>query len=521
MELDDLGEIITVHNEPSDVLQVDSDVGGNSDDAVKVRSSDVTDASGSLVGVVADKWEDLYELYKKHSQAIGFSIRKSGLRRTNVPGAPEFERYFVCSCEGQHANGKKSEASPSNYGQGKKNVKTRYFCKTNVRVQVNDKGVWEVLSHVLEHNHPLTPPEWQHHHRSERRITDAEGEFIEAMTEAMVPATMQYRIAAKTAGGDDLVGHTKRDHINFVRRLNMKTIEGGDASTLMTLLVSRQAEDPGFFFPSSVRYNLICGAFVGINNHWSNVLFGCAFLAKETQESFEWLFKVFDESMGPDTLPVSIFTDQDLAMKNAIEENAFNKCLNGCYSEIEFETTWSKMISEYGLQNNEWFKRLYGLKEKWSTALNKEYFSAEFVVAMGTRAEILSTEDSILLYGVDPPGVSHSTHHVTFDCVNTMVECSCRKFPEMGMLCFHIIRVFHIHSVTEIPNRYILRRWTKFAKKEVWSRILPTDMRRAIANGSLNWRRSVMTKLYHLIAKCQNEPDARAILDKLYTTANE
>ncbi|XP_074264903.1 protein FAR1-RELATED SEQUENCE 5-like [Silene latifolia] len=419
----------------------------------------------------------------------------------------------------------------------------------------------------------------------------------------------------------------------------MKVIEGGDASTLMTLLASRQAEDPGFFFRVQFgkdgRYNLICGAFVGINNHWSNVMFGFAFLANEKQESFEWLFNVFNESMGTDTVPVTIFTDQDLAMKNAIDEvyktsrhrlcqwhiqqnaishfgllkhdrvfqNAFNKCLNGCYSEVEFETTWRKMISEYGLQNNEWFKRLYGLKEMWSTALNKEYFSAgilssqrsestnhamgfqatkttsltdfyhiyegtvkrwrdeeerkefncirstptsvyplvdllqhasqvytielfrlfekEFVVAMGTRAVILSTENSVLLYGVDPPGVSGSTHHVTFDCVNNMVECSCRKFQEMGMLCFHILRVFHMHSVNEIPTRYILRRWTKFAKREVWSRILPNDMRRAVANGALNWRRGVMTKLYNLIAKCQNDPDARGVVDKLYSTAND
>ncbi|XP_074266204.1 protein FAR1-RELATED SEQUENCE 5-like [Silene latifolia] len=168
----------------------------------------------------------------------------------------------------------------------------------------------------------------------------------------MVPATVQYRIAAKTVGGDDLVGHSKRDHINFVHRLKMKAIEGGDASTLMTLLASRQAEDPGFFFRVQFgkdgrlcnvfwrdsmmkedyllyhhvlifdttyrtnRYNLICGAFVGINNHWSNVMFGFAFLANEKQESFEWLFNVFNESMGTDTVPVTIFTDQDLAMKN-------------------------------------------------------------------------------------------------------------------------------------------------------------------------------------------------------------
>ncbi|KAH9622676.1 hypothetical protein KSS87_011392 [Heliosperma pusillum] len=626
MALDNVGEIINLENELEDDVQAETHGGVDSNETLHIN--EVIEESGSLVGVVAEKWEELYEIYKRHSQEIGFSIRKSGVRRADAPGAPEFEGYFVCSCEGQHGNGKKAKPSLATNGQGKKNVMTRCFCKANVRIQVNTKGVWKVLSHTLEHNHPLTPPP----------------------------------MATSPSFREENYG---------CRRLKMKSIEGGDASTLINLLTSRQAEDPGFFFRVQFgedgrlcnvfwrdsmmkedyllyhdvvifdttyrtnRYNLICGAFVGINNHWSNVMFGFAFLANERQESFEWLFNAFNESMGLDTVPVSIFTDQDLAMNNAIEkiypttrhrlcqwhiqqnaishfgllkhdrtfQNAFNKCLNGCYNENEFEETWSKMISDYGLQKNEWFQRLYGLKHKWSTALNKYYFSAgilssqrsestnhaigfqatkttsltefyhiyegtvkrwrgeeerkefncirstptsayplvdllqhasqvytlelyslfekEFVVAMGTRAVILPTEDPILVYGVDPPGVSGSTHHVTFDCANMMVDCSCRKIQEMGIPCFHIIRVFHMHSVFEIPTRYILRRWTKFAKREVWSRLLPNDMCRAVANGSLNWRRSLMTKLYNLITKCQNEPEARTIVDKLYTTAND
>ena len=34
------------------------------------------------------------------------------------------------------------------------------------------------------------------------------------------------------------------------------------------------------------KYNLICAPFVGINHHWNNVLFGCAFLTDETTQSF-------------------------------------------------------------------------------------------------------------------------------------------------------------------------------------------------------------------------------------------
>ncbi|XP_074266098.1 protein FAR1-RELATED SEQUENCE 5-like [Silene latifolia] len=381
--------------------------------------------------------------------------------------------------------------------------------------------------------------------------------------------SVQFRVAAAGAGGDAFVAHTKRDHINYVNILKMKSIEGGDAATLINLMTSRQAEEPGFFF--RVQYNLICGAFVGINNHWSNVMFGCAFLSNEKEESFEWLFNVFNESMGEDVRPVSIFTDQDQAIANAIEtvypqtrhrlcqwhiqqnaishfgklkgdrlfQDLFNKCLHGCYNETEFEETWRKMLTEYGLVNHSWFKRLYKHRAKWSTALNNQFFSAgilssqrsestnhamgfqaskttsvteffrifentvkrwrgeeerkefngirsspssvyplvdlllhasqvytlelfrvfekEFALAMGTRAVILPIDDpEVLLYRVYPAGHEEDNHHVTYDYKNNLTECTCRNFNVKGMLCSHIIRVLHMHSVVEIPDSHQL-----------------------------------------------------------------
>ncbi|XP_074270903.1 protein FAR1-RELATED SEQUENCE 5-like [Silene latifolia] len=347
------------------------------------------DYSKSLSGRTTDKWEEIYEMYLKHSQAIGFSIRKATSHRANGPGTPEIERYFVAG----------------------------------LRSQLNEDGQWEVLQHITVHNHALTPTQWQQHHRSERRISGAEAETIRALTEALVRPSVQYKVATVAAGGESFVGHTKRDHINFVHRLKSKAIEGDDAATLVNLLTKRQAEDPGFFFRVQFneegrlchlfwcdsmmredyrlyhdvlifdttyrtnRYNLICGAFVCINNHSSNVMFGCAFLSDEKEESFQWLFNVFNEAMGDDLRPVSIFTDQDKAMKNVLEavypqsrhrlcqwhiqqnaishfgtlkhdrpiQNMFNQCLNGCFIETEFEATWRIMMTEYGLDNHPWF----------------------------------------------------------------------------------------------------------------------------------------------------------------------
>ena len=67
------------------------------------------------------------------------------------------------------------------------------------------------------------------------------------------------------------------------------------------------------------RYDLICGPFVGINNHWSTVMFGCSFIANETAETFTWLFKEFLIAMD-EKKPITIFIDQDAAMAKAIAE---------------------------------------------------------------------------------------------------------------------------------------------------------------------------------------------------------
>ncbi|XP_021721531.1 protein FAR-RED IMPAIRED RESPONSE 1-like [Chenopodium quinoa] len=106
--------------------------------------------------------------------------------------------------------------------------------------------------------------------------------------------------------------------------------------------------------------------------------------------------------------PISIFTDQNAAIVAGIKEifpevrhrlclwhlsqnantrfgllkadrdfkNEFHKCLSGCITEKEFEENWNKMVTKHNLQNDDWFNRLYSLKEKWCTTLSKDFFSA-------------------------------------------------------------------------------------------------------------------------------------------------
>jgi transposase-like protein len=59
--------------------------------------------------------------------------------------------------------------------------------------------------------------------------------------------------------------------------------------------------------------------FIGVNNHFQSRLLGYALLVDETSDTFIWLMKTWLRAMGGKP-PTAIITDQDRAMKVAIEE---------------------------------------------------------------------------------------------------------------------------------------------------------------------------------------------------------
>ncbi|KAL2902310.1 Protein FAR1-RELATED SEQUENCE 5 [Bienertia sinuspersici] len=207
----------------------------------------------------------------------------------------------------------------------------------------------------MQHNRPLTREPLNYLHRSERQMNQPKEQAIEAMQECGLRPIDSYRYMCTEAGGEDAIGHSKKHHFNCCYRLKMKSIEGKDSQMVVDILYEQMQEDNEFFFrvrlddDSKVcclfwrdlmiledynifgdimvfdttyrtnKYNLICTPFVGINNHWKNTMFACAFLGDETKESFEWVFKTFKKSMRG-KCPISIFTDQDAAIAAAIEK---------------------------------------------------------------------------------------------------------------------------------------------------------------------------------------------------------
>ncbi|XP_018476471.2 protein FAR1-RELATED SEQUENCE 12 isoform X1 [Raphanus sativus] len=61
-------------------------------------------------------------------------------------------------------------------------------------------------------------------------------------------------------------------------------------------------------------------------------------------------------------------------------------------------------------------------------------------------------------------GNESEKHAVTFNATNLNSSCSCQMFEHEGLLCRHVLKVFNLLEVKELPSRYILHRWTKNAE---------------------------------------------------------
>ncbi|KAK7266928.1 hypothetical protein RIF29_19589 [Crotalaria pallida] len=146
----------------------------------------------------------------------------------------------------------------------------------------------------------------------------------------------------------------------------------------------------------------------GVNHHQQSILFGCALLWDETEESFVWSLKTWLEAMSG-VPPKTIITDQDTAITNAVAKvfpkvnhhycmwhilkkvpeylsyvyhkheefkNHFYRCIHHSITMEEFESDWEAMLDIYGLQDNEWLHDLHTIREKWIPAYVRHNFCA-------------------------------------------------------------------------------------------------------------------------------------------------
>jgi len=164
-------------------------------------------------------------------------------------------------------------------------------------------------------------------------------------------------------------------------------------------------------FDSTYRTNRYCMPFIpitGVNHHFQNILFGFALVRDEKEESYKWVLETWLEAVD-NKAPITIITDQDVALGNAIAKvmpqtkhtyctwhisskfpeklstlytnypefkSDFNACVYKSLTPTEFEGRWEDLVAKYQLQDHVWLNQMFSIKDQWIGAYTKGYFAA-------------------------------------------------------------------------------------------------------------------------------------------------
>ncbi|KAJ3675216.1 hypothetical protein LUZ60_004258 [Juncus effusus] len=110
-------------------------------------------------------------------------------------------------------------------------------------------------------------------------------------------------------------------------------------------------------------------------------------------------------------------------------------------------------------------------------------FQAEFEFSLDFMIYPTSQTDMIYEYRVKN-GENPKEYFIKFDATNTLINCTCKKFEFVGIPCRHVIKTLDIINIKELPEKYLLNRWSKNAKRISSVRFDETSAFNADPNGS-------------------------------------
>lgn len=92
-----------------------------------------------------------------------------------------------------------------------------------------------------------------------------------------------------------------------------------------------------------------------------------------------------------------------------------------------------------------------------------ELFQQEYETCLNTVINQCTGTGSLFEYKVSLYRQQRE-YTVTYNLSDETVMCSCMKFEYMGVLCSHALKVLDYRNIKILPDRYILKRWTRYAR---------------------------------------------------------
>jgi hypothetical protein len=224
---------------------------------------------------------------------------------------------------------------------------------------------------------------------------------MKSMKKVGIKTKQIYGFFASQAGGFDKVGYGLRDMYN--EQVKERRVHFSDAKAALDYLKVMKVKDHSMFWKHKVdkegqlehlfwcdgvsrkdfsifgdvlafdatykkiKYMCSIVIFSGVNHHNQSIVFASAIVGNETEDTYVWLLQNLLEAMGG-KCPVSVITDGDSAMRNAIKRvyptahhrlcawhllrnaasnvkekqfvSKFRQCMLGDYDTREFRLKW-------------------------------------------------------------------------------------------------------------------------------------------------------------------------------------
>ncbi|XP_042051369.1 protein FAR1-RELATED SEQUENCE 5-like [Salvia splendens] len=353
----------------------------------------VPECSPELKSIVGQKFLSLdfaFTFYDVYARAIGFDMRKQGMRKTNDVTT---WYYVVCNRECKK--------------------------KSNEDDQLNARSGYIIQEFNEVPNHYMVESEHQHFIALNRKLDGVHHKFILDCSKANIGPTLTFKVLKEILGGFELIGCTVGDIRNASRDIKAYA-HGFDVQMMLDDMAKKKEMSEAFIYHYEVnatnqlvaffwcdglmkrnyhifgdivafdstyntnRYCMIFTPFTGKDNHGRHVTFTAGLVCNEKTWAFAWLFKHFVECMG--VAPKMIIIDQDLGMGSAIEEvpnrllriedskKEFNACVwSDLLEPDEFEEEWNGVVERHGLEDVDWFNTLYDYRQFWILAYFRDF----------------------------------------------------------------------------------------------------------------------------------------------------
>uniref|UniRef100_A0ACD6AMH5 Uncharacterized protein n=1 Tax=Avena sativa TaxID=4498 RepID=A0ACD6AMH5_AVESA len=195
---------------------------------------------------------------------------------------------------------------------------------------------------------------------------------------------------------------------------------------------------------------------------------------------------------------------------------AYDKCTARLHRKEKYEDYKSRHTTPVLCLPN--LPLLKTAAESYTRTLYSE-FEEEFKKQFSLSCVLWDTKGTISTYKVTSFHYKNDEAIVDFNPSTLEISCSCRLYGCVGILCKHIQKVFTCCNIITLPSHYILNRWTKYAKREIF--ISKPSINDSLESMFAHTSRKMMS----LALKCKTSKDVLSYLndgiDKLALEAGE